>query len=108
MGRGFKEITTDRRLLAGGDLDPRKIEMFYMVCYDIDKFREFLFNSSFFEKFEVDEKRREAMKQDDVELLKFGYDWLKFALFGDSTMRIKGEVRSAKARELAQEDKKQT
>ena len=80
--------------------------MFYLACYDLDKFRNFLFDSTFFEKFEIDKTTRSKMKEDDVELLKFGYRWLRFALFGEKTIPVKGEVLEAKKEELATESKK--
>jgi Fe-S-cluster containining protein len=101
MGRQFKEITLHRTLLEGKPLTPQKIEMFFMVCYNIDKFRNFLFGSTFFEKFEVDPDVRESIREDDVELLKFGYKWLRFALFAEETMVMKKNILEAKKEELA-------
>ena len=42
----------------------------------------------------------EKMKEDDLELLKFGYKWLRFTLFGEKTMTIKDEVVKKKMSEL--------
>jgi hypothetical protein len=86
----------------GKDLSPQQIEMFFMVCYNLDTFRRMVFESSFLKKFEVDEARREQMRRDDVELLKFGFDWLKFSLFGEPTITIKpSAVAAAKAQSSA-------
>ena len=52
-----------------------------MVSYDIDKFRSFVFESSFLERMPVDDETREQLKTDDVALLKFGVKWLKSILF---------------------------
>jgi Fe-S-cluster containining protein len=104
IGRGFKEITLHSYFQEEKDLSPQKMEMFFMVCYNIDKFREFVFKSTFLDKFEIDEKLREEIKKDDVALLEFGYDWLKFALFGEKTMTVKSDIMKAKQKEL---DKKQ-
>jgi hypothetical protein len=101
MGKYFKDLTTHHFFQGDQQLKPKKIEMFYMVCYDIDKFRSFIFNSSFFDKFEVDETIRAQIHDDDVALLKFGYQWLRFALFGEATMKIKNDVKSAREAELA-------
>lgn len=102
MGEYFKEITLHDFFRRGGDLDPAKIEMFFTVCYNIDKFREFVFGSSFFDKFEVSKALKDKIKEDDVELLKFGYNWLRFALFGEKTMRVKADVLEAKKEDLKQ------
>jgi len=56
-------------------------ELFFMVSYNIDKFREFVFTSTFLERFQVDEEMQAKLKDDDVALLNFGIDWLKDILF---------------------------
>jgi hypothetical protein len=100
MGELFKEITTHRFFRENGQLNPGQVEMFFLVCYDIDRFRDFVFGSSFLKKFEVDQETLDTIKDDDVELLKFGYQWLRFSLFREPTMSIKGEVVEDKKKEL--------
>jgi Fe-S-cluster containining protein len=63
--------------------------MITMALYNLDKFREFVFKSSFLDRLEVDEDRITAIKKDDIELLKFAYDWLKFGLFGQKLFWVK-------------------
>ncbi len=62
--------------------DPRMQDMILMALYDADRFREFIFDSSFLQKFHVDEDIIEKIRADDVALLYFGAQWLRFALFG--------------------------
>ena len=62
--------------------------MLHMVCYNLDKFRRFVFESKFLERFVVDDETVDKIRRDDVELLKFGFKWLKFALFGEAVMEI--------------------
>lgn len=100
MGKYFKDITLHRFFQEGGNLEPAKVEMFHMVCYNIDKFRDFVFSSTFLDKFEIDENTQKTIKADDVELLKFGYRWLRFALFGEKTIAIKADIAAAKKEEL--------
>lgn len=56
-------------------------QMFFMVSYNIDKFREFVFESSFLKRYEVDPKTVEKIKNDEIALLHFGVKWLKDILF---------------------------
>jgi Fe-S-cluster containining protein len=100
VGRLYKEITLHDFFEKGGNLSPEKMEMFHLVCYNIDKFRQFLFQSTFFDKFDVPQQLKEQLEGDDVELFKFGVNWLKFALFGEKTMTIKDDVRAAKVAEI--------
>ncbi len=102
-GEMFKHLTTHRYFGEGKMLSPEKMDMFYTVCYDIDNFRRFLFGSTFFSKFEVDDATREKIKEDDVELLKFGYRWLRFALFGEKTMSVRSDALAARREKLGAE-----
>ena len=63
-----------------------------MALYNLDKFRRFLFDSTFFDRFEIAESTKKALKEDDVALLNFGFDWLKFSLFGMETLKIKEDT----------------
>lgn len=56
-------------------------KMFFMASYDIDRFRRFVFESTFLDRFPQDEKTRQAISGDEIELLKFGFRWLKSILF---------------------------
>ena len=89
MGERFKEVSLHDYFKKGKKLEPAKLEMFYTVCYNIDKFREFVFESTFLKRFEVDEELADKIKKDDEELLLFGFEWLKYCLFGEKTMKVK-------------------
>jgi Fe-S-cluster containining protein len=56
-------------------------QMFFLVSYNIDKFRQFVFESTFLERFSVDAETLSKIKDDEIELLKFGVKWLKQVLF---------------------------
>ncbi len=84
LGDMFKEISMHKRFQSSKPMQPVKLEMFYTVCYDIDKFRDLVFNSTFLKRFNVPKDQREKMKNDDVELLKFGFRFLRFSLFGEA------------------------
>ncbi len=60
-------------------------EMFFMISYNIDKFRLFVFESTFLERFAVAPEIQEKIKHDDIELLNFGIDWLKEIFFKQTT-----------------------
>jgi len=89
MGKLFKEISLHDYFQKGKKLDPPKLEMFYTVCYNIDKFREFVFKSTFLKRFDIPVDVVEKIKIDDKELLIFGFQWLKYCLFGEKTMKVK-------------------
>lgn len=67
----------------------RKIQMFFMVSYHLDRFRTFLFESRFFQRFQIPDELRSRIEKDDVSLMIFGFDWLKFSLYGLPTLNPK-------------------
>jgi Fe-S-cluster containining protein len=103
MGEYYKDITTHSYFSEGHNLTPQKTEMFFMASYHLDKFRTFLFESTFFKKFDVDQKIRDAIFSDDVELLKFGHRWLKFVLFGEKTMTVKVDILESRKKEMGEQ-----
>lgn len=93
MNRMFTEVTAPLRSQDNLDIDnPTVFKMTFMALYNLDKFRDFVFNSSFLDRFEVDPSRVEKIKTIDLELLKFSYDWIKFGLFGQKTLWIKPQA----------------
>jgi Fe-S-cluster containining protein len=86
---GFREIVSHPWFIGGRQLDLRRIEMFHMGCYDLDRFRQFVFESSFLERFELEDKLVEQIRNDDEALLRFAFRWLRFALFAEPTMKAR-------------------
>lgn len=94
-GEAFKELALHPFFEGGGRLDPPKMHMFFTACYDLDKFREFVFGSTLLQRFEVDEDFAQEMRESDEALLRFAFLWLRFTLFGEKTMKVKPEVLDA-------------
>jgi len=69
--------------------NPQIAKMIFMSLYNLDKFREFVFNSKFLEKLTVSENRINDIKTDDIALLEFAIDWIKFGIFGEKTFFVK-------------------
>jgi uncharacterized protein len=92
MNHLFSEITVP---LQAEDLDidnPKIYRMTFMALYNLDAFRKFVFESSFLDRFELETVTIEKLKRSDLELLKFSFDWIKFGLFGQKTLRVKGSA----------------
>ena len=103
-GEGFKELALHKYFEDGGVLTPEKMHMLYTACYDLDKFREFVFESTLLERFEVDEDFVDEMRQDDEALLRFAFLWLRFSLFGEPTMKPRADVVEAFKGKLDKKD----
>ena len=66
-----------------------RARMAFMATYNIDRFHEFVFNSSFLKRYKVKTAVLNKIKADDEELLKFGFDWVKLFLWNIKTKKIR-------------------
>ncbi|MBI4876026.1 MAG: YkgJ family cysteine cluster protein [Acidobacteria bacterium] len=96
MGAPYRDLTLHSFWDGGQPLTPEQVGMFHMACYDPDRFRRFVFETRFLTLFEVDEARVEALRKDDLELFEFGVQWLRFSLFREKTMKLRGSVLEAR------------
>jgi Fe-S-cluster containining protein len=87
LEQGFRDLVGHPWFIGGRQLDTRRIELFFMAAYDLDTFREFIFTTTFVQRFDLDDALVEALRTDDHALLRFGFRWLRFALFGEPTVQ---------------------
>jgi hypothetical protein len=91
---GFREIVSHPWFIGGTrKLDAKRMDMFFTACYDLDKFRTFVFESTFLERFDLEPELVETLREDDDELLRFAFHWLKLALFGEPVLEVKDSAR---------------
>jgi hypothetical protein len=74
-------IVLKRSFPSNIKLSEQSKQMFFLACYNIDKFKKFVFESTFLEVYKIEEAIIEKIKDDEIELLKFGFKWLKDILF---------------------------
>jgi len=89
MNAGWTDLMVRKRSFpANVKLSEKSKIMFFTVCYNIDKFRRFVFESSFLSLYKINEDQIEKLKNDDIELLKFGFNWLKGVFFKEGGFKI--------------------
>ena len=89
LEEGYRVVVSHPWFIGGRQLDPKRIDMFHMAFYNLDKFREFIFDSTFLERFVLEDELADQLRQDDEALLQFSSRWLRFALFGEPTMQVR-------------------
>lgn len=65
-----------------------KAKMAFMAVYNIDRFREFVFNSSFLKRYKIKPKLLKSIQTDDVALLRLAFAWIRFFLWGTSSKKF--------------------
>ena len=65
-----------------------KAKMAFMATYNIDRFRDFVFTSSFLKRYTLKSERVKKIRTDDAELLNLGFDWVKLFVWGIKSRHI--------------------
>jgi hypothetical protein len=58
-------------------------EVFSMACYDLDRFRDFVFQKGLLDTASLGMKKVKAIQTDEVALMRFAIEWIKGELFGN-------------------------
>lgn len=88
LGEEFKAVSLHPFFREGGRLEPAQMDMLFMSLYDLDRFRRFVFESSFLKRFRLDAEEVERIRKSEVELLRLGFRWLRFCLLKEATVEV--------------------
>ena len=58
----------------------------FMVCYDIDRFRNYVNEHALLDGFRLRKDERQRLKRNDGALLTFGFRWLEYILGGEKKL----------------------
>ena len=94
LARGWRQLVLKKKSSGPtiGKPSLRSRQLFFMACYDIDRFREFVFAESFAKLFELKPEERESFAKDDVALLQFAFRFLRQVLFGEESIALNAEA----------------
>lgn len=95
MNREWKAMMLRRDSNARQAIDEKKQQLFYLASYDLDNFRRFVFESRFLEIFDVDPQTQAAIREDDIALMKFAFNYLKYLLVIEQSMTVKAQSQPA-------------
>jgi Fe-S-cluster containining protein len=96
----LKTITGNEKLTSDKITNRKIQDMYYMACYDLDRFRRFVLESSFLQRFEVSPVEVEAISKDDEALYRFALKWLEYGLLAQQVLKVKPEALAEKKQEL--------
>lgn len=101
MNKEWMELVMRRKSFGQqATLSEAAQKIFFMTSTDLDKFRDYVFNSSFLSIYDIDQPTLDLIKTDDIALLRFSFKYLASSLFGTNDLKIKAEKIKAKADEL--------
>ncbi|MCX8018257.1 MAG: YkgJ family cysteine cluster protein, partial [Rhodocyclaceae bacterium] len=90
LARGWRQLILKKKSAgpAIGAPSLKSRQLFFMACYDVDTFRDFVSSEAFNQLFRLDAAMRQMLMEDDVELMQFAFRFLKQVLFGEKTLEI--------------------
>ena len=96
LAHGWRQLILKKKSSGPtvGKPSKRSLELFFMTCYDIDRFRSFVASDSFSGIYDLPADELHAMLLDDVTLLQFGFRFLRQVLFGEETIALRQEAAS--------------
>ncbi len=66
-----------------------RAKMAFMATYNLDRFREFIFSSSFFKRYRVKPALQKKLRTSDEALLLFGFDWVLHFVWGRPSKKFR-------------------
>lgn len=104
LARGWRQLILKKKSSGPsvGKPTKRSLQLFFMVCYDLDRFREFVISKGFTELYDLPADEMSKLLTDDTELMLFGFRFLKQVLFGENSIPLKGAA-AEKRRERVHE-----
>lgn len=90
-GRGWRQLILKKKSAGPAIGKPPAVsnQLFFMVSYDVDRFRAFVTSESFNRTYDIPLDVMAVLVADDEALLDFGYNFLKHSLFGERFLEEK-------------------
>jgi Fe-S-cluster containining protein len=91
LARGWRQLVL-KKMSSGptvGKPSKRSRQLFFMACYDVDRFRIFVNSEGFKQSFVLDDAEYEKLNSDDVEMMQFGFRFLRQVLFGEMSIEMR-------------------
>jgi len=82
----------------------RSRQLFFMGCYDLDRFREFVRSEGFHKAFVLEETELQKLLDDEEALLQFALGFLAQVFFGDKMIDWREEAVQERLRQVKEEE----
>jgi Fe-S-cluster containining protein len=77
---------------AIGNMSKTSLRFFFMACYDLDRFREFVRSTGFSTTYDLDDATLNELLTDDMALMRFGDRMIRQVMYGEETIALKSDA----------------
>jgi len=94
LGRGWRQLILKKKSAGPtiGKPSDRSLQLFFMACYDLDRFRQFVESPSFREVYDLDDAAMAKILGSEVELMQFGFQLIRQVMFSEPSIPIKTDA----------------
>jgi hypothetical protein len=94
LARGWRQLVLKKKSTgpAIGAPSLKSRQLFFMACYDVDTFHDFVDSEAFGKLFKLGADEKAMLMADDVELMQFAFRFLKQVLFGEQSIALDEEA----------------
>ena len=94
LGRAWRQLILKVKSAgpAIGNMSKTSLKFFFMACYDLDRFREFIRSEGFSTIYEVDKDTMDSLLGDDIALMQFGDRMIRQIMFAEETIPLKKDA----------------
>ena len=108
LARGWRQLILKKKSSgpAVGKPSRRSLQLYFMVCYDLDTFRSFVTSEGFTELYDLPADETNKILADNTALMLFGFRFLRQVLFGENSITLKqaaAEKRRGRVQEKSQQ-----
>jgi Fe-S-cluster containining protein len=94
LGRGWRQLVLKKKSSGPtiGKPSKRSLQLFFMACYDLDRFRPFVASEQFSETYELPDEEMQKILLDDKELMLFAFRFLRQVMFGEESIAMRPDA----------------
>ncbi len=94
LGRGWRQLVLKKKSAGPtiGKPSDRSLQLFFMACYDLDRFRQFVEHPSFREVYDLDDAEMLQILGSEAELMQFGFRLIRQVMFSEPSIPMKADA----------------
>jgi len=94
LGRGWRQLVLKKKSSGPtiGAPSKRSLQLWFMACYDLDRFRDFIASAAFNEVYDIPWEEMQKILSTDTELMQFAFRFLRQTMFGEATIIMKTDA----------------
>lgn len=98
LARGWRQLILKKKSSGPsiGRPSKRSLQLFFMTCYDVDRFREFVASEGFKDIYDIPDEEQLKILSDDRILMLFGFRFLRQVMFGEMSIAMREETVAAR------------